>query len=136
VGARGAAACGGLALRRARPHGQTLAAPAPFLPCTPVTLAEAHEPERDARPRRRCSAARTPKTHLKPSAATQVLDYYARCARTNNHTVREAACTCIGELADKVAHDAVAPAVPRMLRTLVACLRDDSWPVRTRASVG
>jgi len=65
-----------------------------------------------------------------------VLDYYARCARTNNHTVREAACTCIGELADKVARDAVAPSVPRMLRTLIACLRDDSWPVRTRASEG
>ncbi len=52
-GARGAAACGGLALRRARPPGQALVAPTPFLPCALVALAEAHAPERDARPRRR-----------------------------------------------------------------------------------
>ena len=60
----------------------------------------------------------------------QVLDYYVRCARTNNHTVREAACACVGELAAKVPRGAVAPQVPRMLRLLVTCLRDDSWPVR------
>lgn len=60
----------------------------------------------------------------------QVLDYYVRCARTNNHTVREAACACIGELAAKVPAAAVAPQLPRMVRALVACLRDDSWPAR------
>ena len=63
-------------------------------------------------------------------AGAQVLKYYARCAKTNNHTVREAACTCIGELAAKVPPDAVAPELPRMLRVLVTCLRDNSWPVR------
>ena len=52
-----------------------------------------------------------------------------RCARTNNHTVREAACACIAELAAKMGADAVAPHVPAMLRTLLTCLRDDSWPV-------
>ncbi len=52
-----------------------------------------------------------------------------RCARTNNHTVREAACACIAELAAKIGADAVAPHVPAMLRTLLTCLRDDSWPV-------
>lgn len=59
-----------------------------------------------------------------------MLEYYARCARTNNHTVREAACTCIAELASKIEPDAVRPHVPAMLRTLIGCLRDDSWPVR------
>ena len=62
-----------------------------------------------------------------------MLDYYARCARTNNHTVREAACACVGELAAKVPRDAVAPQAPRMLRLLATCLRDDSWPVRPQA---
>lgn len=52
-----------------------------------------------------------------------------RCARTNNHTVREAACACIAELAAKIGADAVAPHASAMLRTLLSCLRDDSWPV-------
>ncbi|KAK9826799.1 hypothetical protein WJX81_002074 [Elliptochloris bilobata] len=65
----------------------------------------------------------------------QVLDYYGRCARTNNHTVREAACACVGELAAKVPPGTVAPQVPRMLRLLVTCLRDDSWPVRSAAAL-
>lgn len=59
----------------------------------------------------------------------QVIEYYTRCSRTNNHTVREAACTCIAELASKIDPDAVRPHVPAMLRTLITCLRDDSWPV-------
>ncbi|KAK9917751.1 hypothetical protein WJX75_007815 [Coccomyxa subellipsoidea] len=63
----------------------------------------------------------------------QVMEFYSRCARTNNHTVREAACTCISELASKIDPDAVRPHVPAMLRTLITCLRDDSWPVRDRA---
>ncbi len=64
-----------------------------------------------------------------------MLEYYARCAKTNNHTVREAACTCIGELAAKVPPDAVAPQVPRMLRVLIACLRDNSWPARPAPAI-
>lgn len=62
----------------------------------------------------------------------QVLDYYVRCSKTNNHTVREAACTCIAELAAKIEPEAVRPHLPLMLRTLLTCLRDDSWPVITR----
>ena len=58
------------------------------------------------------------------------MEYYARCARTNNHTVREAACSCIAELAAKIDPGAVRAHVPAMLRTLLSCLRDDSWPVR------
>ncbi len=60
------------------------------------------------------------------------MECYTRCARTNNHTVREAACTCIAELASKIDPDAVRPHLPAMLRTLITCLRDDSWPVRHR----
>ena len=59
----------------------------------------------------------------------QVLAYYVRCARTNNHTVREAACACIAELAAKLGAEAVRPHLPAILRALLTCLRDDSWPV-------
>ena len=61
----------------------------------------------------------------------QVLEHYVRCSRTNNHTVREAACTCIAELAAKIDPEAVRPHVPAMLRTVITCMRDDSWPVRS-----
>jgi len=64
----------------------------------------------------------------------QVLEHYVRCSRTNNHTVREAACTCLAELAAKIDAEAVRPHVPIMLRTLITCLRDDSWPVRQSPS--
>lgn len=63
------------------------------------------------------------------SVVLQVIAFYTRCSRTNNHTVREAACTCIAELASKIDPDAVRPHVAAMLRTLITCLRDDSWPV-------
>ena len=65
------------------------------------------------------------------SCLTQVLEHYVRCSRTNNHTVREAACTCIAELAAKIDPEAVQPHVPAMLRTVITCMRDDSWPVRS-----
>ena len=62
----------------------------------------------------------------------QVLEHYVRCSRTNNHTTREAACTCIAELVTKIDAEAVRPHVAVMLRTLITCLRDDSWPVSHR----
>ena len=61
----------------------------------------------------------------------QVIERYVRCSRTNNHTVREAACTCIAELAAKIDPEAVRRHVPTMLRTVITCMRDDSWPVRS-----
>ena len=61
----------------------------------------------------------------------QVVKYYERCARTNNHTTREAACTCWGELAAKIEPGAVRPFLPRMLRSLAAALKDDTWNVST-----
>ena len=59
----------------------------------------------------------------------QVVSYYERCARTNNHTTREATCACWGELATKIDAASVQPFVPRMLKSLLACLRDDAWNV-------
>jgi hypothetical protein len=66
---------------------------------------------------------------MRAQCGVQVLEHYVRCSRTNNHTVREEACTCIAELAAKIDPDPVRPHVPTMLRTLITCLRDDSWPV-------
>ena len=63
-------------------------------------------------------------TILKTAPARRRCWTTTRCAKTNNHTVREAACTCIGELAAKVPAEAVAPQVPRMLRGLATCLRE------------
>ena len=57
--------------------------------------------------------------------------YYVDQSKGSNHSVREAACGCIGELAAKVDPDAVRPHVARMLRTLLYCFKDASWPVST-----
>ena len=62
----------------------------------------------------------------------QVLDHYTLQAKTNNPAVREAACSCLGEAAAKVDAATVEPHVPRIMRTLLACFRDDAWPVLTR----
>ena len=59
----------------------------------------------------------------------QVVNYYVRCAKTNNHTVREAACNCMAELFTKVEKAAVRPHLDRLQRTLYRCLKDDSWTV-------
>eukprot|EP00884_Botryococcus_braunii_P015994 jgi/Botrbrau1/3078/Bobra.0070s0065.1 len=63
----------------------------------------------------------------------EVVEYYARCSKTNNHTVREAACVCFSELVSKIDKDAVRSQLPTILRCLITCLRDDSWPVRDAA---
>ena len=63
-----------------------------------------------------------------------VAAYYARCARTNNHTVREAAAACFGELAAKVDPERVAPKAAGAVAILRALARDDAWPVRDAAA--
>ncbi|PSC73633.1 ARM repeat-containing [Micractinium conductrix] len=65
--------------------------------------------------------------------APQVVAYYIEQSKANNHAVREAACACIAELMCKVDKTAVAPFVPRLLRALVMCFKDASWPVRDAA---
>lgn len=67
--------------------------------------------------------------------APSVVSYYVEQSKANNHAVREAACACIAELMCKVDRGAVAPHVPRLLRALVTCFKDASWPVRDAACV-
>jgi hypothetical protein len=56
-------------------------------------------------------------------------------SKANNHAVREAACACVAELMEKVDRHAVAPHVPVLLRALLLCFKDMSWPVRDAACV-
>jgi len=65
--------------------------------------------------------------------ASSVVSYYIEQSKANNHAVREAACACIAELMVKVDREAVAPHVPKLLRALLTCFRDASWPVRDAA---
>ncbi|KAG2428503.1 hypothetical protein HXX76_011620 [Chlamydomonas incerta] len=64
-----------------------------------------------------------------------VVGHYTAQSRANNHAVREAACACIAELLEKVDRDAVSPHVPALLRSLVVCFKDMSWPVRDAACI-
>ncbi|XP_076055845.1 uncharacterized protein LOC143033974 isoform X2 [Oratosquilla oratoria] len=64
-----------------------------------------------------------------------VVSYYIEATTANNHAVREAACSCIAELALKVTSDSVRPFVPVLLDALTVCFNDDSWPVRDAACV-
>lgn len=60
----------------------------------------------------------------------QVVDFYCESAQAGCHAVREAACSCMAELATKLQLDTVRPYVQRLLTTLLVCFNDDSWPVR------
>lgn len=62
-----------------------------------------------------------------------VVDYYLLQTKADNHAVREASCTCIAELASKIKPDAVRPHVPQLFRALLACFKDEAWPVRDAA---
>eukprot|EP00854_Cymbomonas_tetramitiformis_P005490 gene5490-6653_t len=65
--------------------------------------------------------------------APEVVTYYVEASQANNHAVREAACACIAELMSKIDRAAVAPHVPTLLKALVDCFKDESWPVRDAA---
>jgi len=62
-------------------------------------------------------------------------EYYIKSTQADNHAVREAACQCIAELANKIDRDILKPYVDVLLQTLIDCFRDDSWPVRDMACV-
>eukprot|EP00775_Hariotina_reticulata_P005826 gene5826-6067_t len=62
-----------------------------------------------------------------------VVFYHISQSKASNHVVREAACAVIAELMDKVERPAVAPHVPDLLRALLLCFKDSSWPVRDAA---
>lgn len=64
-----------------------------------------------------------------------VVQYYTHSTLADNHAVREAACQCIAELANKINLKALQPYVDLLLRTLISCFKDDSWPVRDMACV-
>lgn len=62
-----------------------------------------------------------------------VVAYYVSQSEADNHAVREAACHCTAELGLKVDREAVRPHVAELLRALMVCFRDESWPVRDAA---
>jgi len=62
-----------------------------------------------------------------------IVQYYRMQAEADNHAVREAACHCISELSRKVDREAVKPHVRDLLDALIACFKDESWPVRDAA---
>lgn len=64
-----------------------------------------------------------------------VVFYYVLQAKADNHAVREAACHCISELARKVNRKAVESHVRKLLDALIACFKDESWPVRDAACI-
>ena len=49
--------------------------------------------------------------------------FYLQQADADNHAVREAACSCIAELATKVARPAVQPEVAGLLQALLVCFK-------------
>ncbi|CAG9464545.1 unnamed protein product [Pedinophyceae sp. YPF-701] len=63
----------------------------------------------------------------------EVVAYYVAQSKANNHAVREAACACMAELMSKIDKGATGPHAATMLRTLVNCFKDASWPVRDAA---
>jgi len=74
----------------------------------------------------------------------RVIDAYVEAAEAPNHAVREAACHCISELANRVAGTPEAPTpfrehftsarVDRLMQTLLSAFQDESWPVRDVSS--
>ena len=64
-----------------------------------------------------------------------VVEYYVQATQANNHAVREAACHCIAELACKVDVEKSRPHVASLVKALLDCFHDDSWPVRDAACV-
>jgi len=65
----------------------------------------------------------------------KTVQYYVESTQADNHAVREAACQCIAELANKIDRNILKSHVDRLLLTLIECFKDDSWPVRDMACV-
>ncbi|MEW5302135.1 MAG: hypothetical protein WDW36_004944 [Sanguina aurantia] len=62
-----------------------------------------------------------------------VVSHYISQTKAVNFTVREAACACIAELAEKVDRSVVGPRVAQLTRALLQAFKDMSWPVRDAA---
>ena len=56
--------------------------------------------------------------------------FYIKESEASNHAVREAACTCIAELGNKISPDAVRPHISQLITALLDSFHDESWPVR------
>ncbi|XP_046749618.1 uncharacterized protein LOC124413223 isoform X2 [Diprion similis] len=63
----------------------------------------------------------------------ETVNYYIKTTQSDNHAVREAACSCIAELATKIDSECVRPHVQQLLSALGICFQDDFWPVRDAA---
>lgn len=63
------------------------------------------------------------------------MSFYIKESEASNHAVREAACTCIAELGNKISPDAVRPHVSQLVTALLDCFHDESWPVRDGKSL-
>uniref|UniRef100_K3WNJ0 TOG domain-containing protein n=1 Tax=Globisporangium ultimum (strain ATCC 200006 / CBS 805.95 / DAOM BR144) TaxID=431595 RepID=K3WNJ0_GLOUD len=62
--------------------------------------------------------------------ANEIVEYYVEMT---NHSVREAACQCIGELGTKVDTNAIRPHVSALMQALIISLYDNSMLVRDAA---
>uniref|UniRef100_A0A1X7T4L7 Tubulin-specific chaperone D C-terminal domain-containing protein n=1 Tax=Amphimedon queenslandica TaxID=400682 RepID=A0A1X7T4L7_AMPQE len=69
-------------------------------------------------------------TQLVENYIDKVVSFYIKESEASNHAVREAACTCIAELGNKISPDAVRPHVSALVTALLDCFHDESWPVR------
>lgn len=70
--------------------------------------------------------------------AREVCEFYIKQSMADNHAVREASCHCIGELCNKVASENPEPFKPfvqDLLKALLDCFKDQSWPVRDCACI-
>eukprot|EP00050_Salpingoeca_kvevrii_P013114 m.26834 g.26834 ORF g.26834 m.26834 type:complete len:692 (-) comp4672_c0_seq1:180-2255(-) len=65
----------------------------------------------------------------------ETVDFYISQTEADNHAVREAACACIAELGKKVNGACIRPQVAKLLKALLDCFRDESWPVRDAACI-
>ena len=70
------------------------------------------------------------------SCMKETVALYCDQAKANNHAVREAACHCIAELGLRMEPDSVRPFVDDLLKALILCFKDASWPVRDAACTG
>ena len=61
--------------------------------------------------------------------------FYRAQIRADNHAVREAACACIAELASKCSETALEGEWENLLKSLIDCFGDDSWPVRDATAI-
>ena len=75
--------------------------------------------------------------HVVSMYAQNVCEFYIVQSLADNHAVREAACHCIAELCTKVAltvsKEPFKPYVQNLLKALLDCFKDESWPVRDAA---